>query len=99
MQIKNQIALAVSLMGSLSAQVSWAQAAGASAEAASLVTPGGLTQLADVTITATRTERLVDDVPATVTVIPAAVIERSGARDLKDLLRNEIDVTDRKSVV
>jgi hemoglobin/transferrin/lactoferrin receptor protein len=46
-----------------------------------------------VTITATRTERPVDDVPATVTVITAEEIEQSGARDIKDLLRNEIDVT------
>jgi hemoglobin/transferrin/lactoferrin receptor protein len=51
------------------------------------------TQTQQVTITATRTERPVDDVPATVTVIPAEAIEQSGARDIKDLLRNEIDVT------
>ncbi len=46
-----------------------------------------------ITITATRTERPVDDVPATVTVITAEEIEQAGARDIKDLLRNEIDVT------
>lgn len=45
-----------------------------------------------VTISATRTERSVDDVPATVTVIGAARIEAEGARDLKDLFRNELGV-------
>ena len=97
MQLKTQIALAVNLLGSFSAQFCWAQAAAVAPASTSLAgsspSPMSITQLADVTITATRTERLVDDVPATVTVIPAAVIERSGARDLKDLLRNEIDVT------
>ena len=49
--------------------------------------------LSPVTVTATRTERQADDVPASVTVVPAAEIERSGARDIKDVFRNEIDVT------
>lgn len=48
--------------------------------------------LKETTVSATRTERNVDDVPATVTVIDAAQIEREGARDLKDLFRNELDV-------
>ena len=100
MQLKTQIALAVNLLGSLSAQHAWAQASTSATEAAATATaatttaaPTAITQLVDVTVTATRTERLVDDVPATVTVFPAAVIERSGARNVKDLLRNEIDVT------
>ncbi|WP_085314602.1 TonB-dependent hemoglobin/transferrin/lactoferrin family receptor [Derxia lacustris] len=45
-----------------------------------------------VTVSATRTERDPDSVPATVTVHDADAIERSGARDLKDLFAGEIDV-------
>ena len=51
------------------------------------------TRLREITVTSTRTERPVDAVPNTVTVKSAAEIEASGARDLKDLLRNELDVT------
>jgi iron complex outermembrane receptor protein len=43
----------------------------------------------EVTISATRTERSVLDVPGNVTVIDRAAIERSGARDVPDLLRRE----------
>ncbi|GAB4042004.1 MAG: TonB-dependent hemoglobin/transferrin/lactoferrin family receptor [Rubrivivax sp.] len=46
-----------------------------------------------ITNTATRTARRVDEVPATVTVVPAAEIEASGARDIKDLFRNQVDLT------
>jgi outer membrane cobalamin receptor len=42
-----------------------------------------------VTISATRTERSVLEVPANVTVIDAAAIARSGARSVPDLLRRE----------
>jgi len=51
------------------------------------------TRLPAITNTATRTERRVDEVPATVTVVPAQAIEVAGARDLKDLLRNQVDLT------
>ncbi len=105
MQSKTRIALAVNLCCALWVPSSWAQSATAPAPAqAPAPAPtviaaadgtgvGSITQLGPVTISATRTERQVDDVPATVTVIPAAAIERSGARNLKDLLRDEIDVT------
>ena len=43
----------------------------------------------EVTISATRTERNVLEVPANVTVIDAAAIARSGARTVPDLLRRE----------
>lgn len=49
--------------------------------------------LKEVTVTSTRTERRVDDVPNTVTVIPHQQMEREGARDIKDLFKNEIDVS------
>lgn len=56
-------------------------------------TPAEATRLDEVTVSATRSERRVDQVPATVTVIPAAQIEQSGARDLKDVFRDELDVS------
>jgi hemoglobin/transferrin/lactoferrin receptor protein len=52
----------------------------------------GVTRLREITITSTRTERALDQVPNTVTVRRQPQIEASGARDLKDLLRNEADV-------
>lgn len=58
-----------------------------------LAEPATEPTLAETTVTATRTPRLVDDVPNTVTVIRATDIEKSGARDIKDLFRHEIDVT------
>ena len=52
-----------------------------------------ITRLKEITVSATRTERSVDAVPYTVTVISALNIEQGGARDIKDLFRNEIDVS------
>ncbi|MDP9043974.1 MAG: TonB-dependent hemoglobin/transferrin/lactoferrin family receptor [Pseudomonadota bacterium] len=52
--------------------------------------------MAPITVTSTRTERRADDVPATVSVIPAATIEKAGARDIKDVFRDELDVTVRQ---
>ncbi len=68
---------------------------GAAASAAPAVATAALavTQLPALTQTATRTERPIDQVPATVTVTPAATIQASGARDLKDLFRNEVDLS------
>lgn len=51
------------------------------------------TQLKELTVSATRGERRIEEVPATVTVITSETIEREGARDLKDIFRNELDVT------
>jgi hemoglobin/transferrin/lactoferrin receptor protein len=53
--------------------------------------------LPPITNTATRTERRVDEVAATVTVVPAADIEAAGARDIKDLFRNQVDLTVRSA--
>jgi len=50
-----------------------------------------------ITSIATRTDRRADEVPATVTVVPAAAIESGGARDIKDLFRNEVDLSVRAS--
>jgi hemoglobin/transferrin/lactoferrin receptor protein len=52
-----------------------------------------LTQLKEMTVSATRGERRIDEVPASVSVITAETIEREGARDLKEIFRNELDVT------
>lgn len=51
------------------------------------------TRLNEVTVSSTRTQRRVDDVPNSVTVLTARQIEEAGARDIKDVFRNEIDVT------
>jgi hemoglobin/transferrin/lactoferrin receptor protein len=51
------------------------------------------TPLPGITNTATRTERAVDDVPATVTVTPATSVEARGVRDLRDLFRHEVDLS------
>lgn len=50
-------------------------------------------QLKEITVTATRTTREVDDVPATITQISTQDLERKSARDLKDLLAAELDVS------
>lgn len=50
-----------------------------------------------VTVTATREERPVNDVPATVTVITAAQIEDELATDIKDLVRFEPGVSVRNA--
>ncbi len=51
------------------------------------------TALPPITNTATRTDRPANAVPATVSVLPASAIEASGARDLKELLRHEVDLS------
>jgi hemoglobin/transferrin/lactoferrin receptor protein len=56
-------------------------------------TEGSVTQLNEITVSSTRTERRLDKVPNTVTVIPASKIEQVGARDIKDVFRDELDVT------
>jgi iron complex outermembrane receptor protein len=48
--------------------------------------------LGEITITATRSERGVLEVPGHVTVIDRDAIERSGAKDVPDLLRREAGV-------
>jgi len=57
------------------------------------VDPSGfLVPVPEVAITAARSERDVLDVPGNVTVIDRLAIERSGARDVPDLLRREAGV-------
>ena len=62
------------------------------AQTAALEAPG----LPAITVTSTRTERRVDEVPNTVTVKSAREIEQAGARDIKDVFREELDVTVRQ---
>lgn len=70
------------------AALSWAGAGQAAEEAALLEA---------VTVTATRSEKPVDAVPATVTVITAKQIEEELATDIKDLVRYEAGVSVRNS--
>jgi len=58
--------------------------------------PPEATTLPELTNTATRTERRTDSVPSTVTVKTAAEVDKRGARDLKDLFREEVDVSVRQ---
>jgi len=55
--------------------------------------PVNASTLSDVTVSATRTVRKVDDVPSSVSVITDATIQKEGARNLKEAFRNEPDVT------
>jgi len=54
-------------------------------------------QAAVVTVTATRTDNLVEDVPATVSVIDAATIQDRLISDIKDLVRYEPGVSVRRA--
>jgi FecCD transport family len=49
-----------------------------------------------ITVTSTRTERRVDEVPNTVTVKSACEVEQAGARDIQGVCRDELDVTVRQ---
>ncbi|GGA67802.1 sugar transporter [Arenimonas soli] len=65
----------------------------APATAAEPTSPDGATTLATITVTATRTERALDDVPSTVNVLDREELDRQLARDLKDLVRYEPGVS------
>ncbi|MFY7915855.1 MAG: TonB-dependent receptor plug domain-containing protein, partial [Rubrivivax sp.] len=88
---KTPVALALVAAWGLCPGAASAQSANAPAAAASPAT------LPPITNTATRTDRRVDEVPATVTVVPATDIEAAGARDIKDLFRNQVDLTVRSA--
>jgi hemoglobin/transferrin/lactoferrin receptor protein len=82
---KTKLALAMSMAWGIAPTMSWGQQA-PDAE-------GAATRLNEITVSSTRTERKVDKVPNTVTVTSAAKIEQDGARDIKDVFRDELDVT------
>ena len=85
MMRKTQIALALGMAWGLAPALATAQTAPAA--------ESDVSRLSEITVSSTRTERRVDKVPNTVTVTPAAKIEQDGARDIKDVFRNELDVT------
>lgn len=90
---KTPVALALLAAWGLCPSAALAQASTAPSAPSTTAT----TALPPITNTATRTERRVDEVPATVTVVPAAYIEAAGARDIKDLFRNQVDLTVRSA--
>jgi len=97
---KTPVALALLAAWGLSPGAASAQSANppaAPSAAASAAAAAPAATLPPLTNTATRTERRVDEVPATVTVVPAADIEAAGARDIKDLFRNQVDLTVRSA--
>ena len=90
---KTPVALALVAAWGLCPARASAQPLNAPTPAASAAAAAPATPLPAITNTATRTNRRVDDVPATVTVVPAADIEGLGARNIKDLFRNQVDLT------
>ncbi len=92
MLCKTPVALAIAVAWGFAPLAASAQQAPASQTTALADAPA----LKEITVTATRTERRVDDVPNTVTVTPTSAIEKSGARDIKDVFRDELDVTVRQ---
>ena len=78
----------LALGASVGAVLTALPATGLAAEAAHEVT-----EVSEVTVTATRTETPVDEAPATVTVITAQEIEDTLAADIKDLVRFEPNVS------
>lgn len=88
---KTQMALALSMV--------WGLAPGSASAQQVPDTDGNVTRLNEITVSSTRTERRVDKVPNTVTVTAASKIEQDGARDIKDVFRDELDVTVRARVL
>jgi hemoglobin/transferrin/lactoferrin receptor protein len=91
---KTPVALALAAAWGLCPGIASAQSANPATAPSAAASPA---TLPPITNTATRTERRVDEVPATVTVVPAADIEAAGARDIKDLFRNQVDLTVRSA--
>lgn len=82
---KTQIALALSLAWGIAPTTVLAQTAPDA--------DGNVTQLKEITVSSTRTPRKVDSVPNIVTVTTAEQIETSGSRDIKDVFRDEADIS------
>ena len=83
---KTPVALALSALSTF-------VAAPANAAAESQGTSDEARQLNEVTVSATRTERSTEAVPNTVTVYSTKRLQQRDARDLKDLLDQEVDIT------
>lgn len=82
--VKTPIALAA-IAAATAQPIAFAQTAAAEAP-----------ELPAISVTSTRTERRVDEVPNTVTVRSAREVEKAGARDIKEVFRDELDVTVRQ---
>ncbi len=89
---KANVAIALSLTLQALSQQSFAQIP-ASPKDATNHQVADPSQLRDVTVSATRTARKVDDVPSSVSVISDTTIQKEGARNLKEAFRTELDVT------
>ena len=83
------VALALSLAFPLASPLASAQTQPAAPAPTTAESPH---QLGELTVSATRTERSVDAVPNTVTVKTRKQLDRRDARDLKDLLSDEVDI-------
>ncbi len=89
------LACAATWAGVLASLTSFTSNAAFAQAAAPVLAQAGT--LPTITVTATRTENKVEDVPVTVTVIPALRIERELATDIKDLIRYEPGVSVRSN--
>ncbi|RJG04715.1 TonB-dependent hemoglobin/transferrin/lactoferrin family receptor [Noviherbaspirillum cavernae] len=81
---KSTLALAVGM--------AWASAPAIAAGEPTSSPESAPARLGEVTVSATRTERRVDNVPNTVTVTTSEDAEQEGARDLKSLFSDELGV-------
>ncbi len=88
---KTPVALALTALSLLPAS---AFSAGADAPPTGPAEPS---QLGELTVSATRSERSTEAVPNTVTVYDRKRLQQRAAKDLKDLLDQEVDVTVRAS--
>jgi outer membrane receptor protein involved in Fe transport len=79
----------LSLSTNARAETVSSESAAEEAETEDPAPPAVVRRVGEVAITATRSERELLDVPGNVTVIDREAIERSGARDVPELLRRE----------
>ena len=68
-------------------------AIGFDASAQAQASDNATTQLGEITVSATRTERKTDAVPNTISVYTLKELQERNARDLKDLLGDEVDLS------
>lgn len=97
MNLTNKLALSVAPIAVLAAPAAAYEAAVVSAEAEAAAEAEAQQQTGRITVTATRTPVLQEEVPATVTIITSEEIADQLATDIRDLVRFEPGVTVRRA--
>ncbi|MFC3550929.1 TonB-dependent hemoglobin/transferrin/lactoferrin family receptor [Lysobacter cavernae] len=87
------LALPAHVLAADAADTSAAERGAFAANAALASAAGGVSEFDRIVVTATRTERALDDVPAVVTAIDREQMDREFVRNLKDLFRYEPGIT------